>query len=113
MSSKADPIELTLSRREWLQSTLQLSLAGALSLTAAGCKKRDALLCGDPTRLTNEENSLRSSLHYTEESHQSDKVCARCAFFEASAGIACGNCKLLKGPVNPKGRCDSWSAAKK
>jgi hypothetical protein len=113
MNAKTNQSPSLLSRREWLANTLQLSLTGTLYLMASGCQRRDMLVCSDSTRLTDAENSLRASLHYTEESPQSDKVCALCAFFERATGQGCGNCKLLRGPVNPRGHCDSWSAATK
>ena len=99
------------SRRRLLQTVLGLSLAGAVTVIE-GCAKRLALLCSDPAKLSDAENSLRESLHYSEKSEVEGQMCRGCAYF-ASTGNGCGECKLLKGPVNPMGRCDSWSAAKK
>lgn len=113
MSAKTEQIEPTFSRREWLHRTLQLSLAVALSAIAAGCQKSGALVCGDPAQLSDAEKSLRTSLHYTEKSAQIEQVCAGCGFFEGPENAACGTCTLLEGPVNTRGRCDSWHAAKR
>jgi hypothetical protein len=101
----------SISRRSLLTGSLQLTLLGTVGVIAAGCQKTPAVVCANPDSLRDAEMSLRQSLHYTELSPRSEQVCARCGFFEASAG-ACGTCKLLKGPVNPKGHCDSWNAAK-
>jgi hypothetical protein len=111
MISEGDRSTQALSRREWLRKTLDLTLIGVLSLVSGGCHKHSILVCSDPAGLSDSDNSLRESLHYTEASPRSDKVCGRCAFFQLSAANSCGTCKLLKGPVNPQGRCDSWSAA--
>jgi High potential iron-sulfur protein len=112
MHPKTKQMESILSRREWLTRTLQVSVAGTLTVLAAACQKNKASVCADPANLTDAENSLRESLHFTEESTRSDQTCAKCGFFEGTGTSACGTCKLLKGPVNPRGRCDSWSAAK-
>jgi High potential iron-sulfur protein len=101
-----------LSRRMCLGATLGFSLGGTLLAAVAGCQKRGLLVCGDPSHLSDAENSLRTSLHYTEESTRSNQVCAGCGFFDGSSRDACGTCKLLKGPVSPKGHCDSWNAIK-
>ena len=106
-------IKPMLSRRAWLKMTMRLSLAGALSVVAAGCQKRKVLVCSDPARLSDADYSLRASLHYTEESRRSDQECAGCGFFQTSGNNACGTCNLLKGAVNPRGHCDSWNAAKR
>jgi hypothetical protein len=108
---KAKQPDLTLARRAWLRMMMQLALVGAFSVAAIGCRKREVMSCSDPASLTDAEISLRVSLHYSESSAQSDKVCARCAFSEASVDGKCRACKLLKGPVNPMGHCDSWSRA--
>jgi hypothetical protein len=101
-----------LTRRDWLRVTLQLSFGGAAMVLATSCQKRQVLVCSDPTRLSDSENSLRTSLHYSEQAPEPDKACARCAFFN-SAENGCGICSLLKGPVNPHGHCDSWSQLNK
>jgi hypothetical protein len=111
MDRNGEPTGPRLSRREWLRATLRLSLTGALVAALTGCQKRQSGVCSDPNRLSDSENSLRASLHYTEQSPRSDQMCRSCGFFDAPAGNACGTCKLLKGAVNPMGHCDSWSKA--
>ena len=106
-------LEADMSRREWLSKVLGLSLTGGLTALAGGCHKRESLICSDPERLSDAENSLRQSLHYTEESPYESQRCAGCGFFQAAGVATCGSCRLLKGPVNPRGHCDSWSKANK
>lgn len=105
-----DTKEPRLSRRQWLCHTAQLSMAGAVALVA-GCGKRAALVCTDPDRSSDSENSLRASLHYTEASTIEAEVCSGCGFYRTVEDNPCGGCDLLKVPVNPHGRCDSWSRA--
>lgn len=109
MNAKTEFDPCFLSRRIWLRRSLQLCVTGALWAVVAGCHKETALVCADPARLTDQEINLRDSLHYIEQSPDGDRVCGGCAFFERAASAACGTCKLLKGPVNPKGHCDSWN----
>lgn len=102
--------ERILSRRQLLSGTVKLSMAGALAIIG-GCGKSTSLVCADPDQLTDSENSLRASLQYAETSSIKEQVCAGCGFFKQSKNEPCGTCDLLKGPVNPRGRCDSWSKA--
>ena len=39
-----------------------------------------------------------------------DKDCANCVQYVEAAPNTCGGCKLVKGPINPKGYCLSWAA---
>jgi hypothetical protein len=98
-----------MSRRQWLNTSLRLGCAVALPGVLAACGGKSAALCSDPAQLSDAENSLRASLHYVEHA-QRESSCAQCGFFEAPPNAPCGNCTLLKGPVNPAGHCDSWSA---
>ena len=106
--AEVGPSRQAVSRRGYLQ----LSIAGALSVFIGGCGKSKSVMCGDPAKLSDAELSLRTSLHYSEESPEAGKACSGCGFFDAVANNPCGSCRLLKGPVSPRGHCDSWSAAK-
>jgi hypothetical protein len=110
MFSKDASVAVT--RRQWLSTTLQLAAIGSLPLVVSGCGKTSNLVCANPALLSDADNSLRESLHYSEKSPRDDQKCSGCGFFGAEQG-PCGSCRLLKGPVNPMGRCDSWSAANK
>ena len=42
---------------------------------------------------------------------EAGKTCTNCQqFVPAPAANACGTCKILKGPINPKGYCKSYVA---
>jgi hypothetical protein len=88
---------------------IRLPAAGSL-LVLGACGKSDRLVCYDPAKVNAGDASLRNSLHYTESSPHADKSCSGCGFFQAAQPAGCGECTLLKGPVNAKGYCDSWSA---
>lgn len=90
-----------LTRRQLLLRAVPLGLAGfALSRGA-----RAAGSCVQP-----ESESLRASLNYVSASADAAATCAHCAFFTAGpAGGACGGCKILGGPVDSTGHCDSFS----
>lgn len=99
----------TLSRRGLLKEMIRWPAVGSL-LVLGACEKSAELVCSDPDKLTAGEASLRGSLHYTESSPDSQKNCSACGFYAAGAPSGCGECQMLKGPVNANGRCDSWSA---
>ena len=93
-----------LSRRDLLRSA-----AGLLVLsTAAACKgKASPSLCTDLSALQPADTAVRTALGYVEPSTEPGKDCAGCVQFTAapSDAGACGSCKLMKGPIHPKGYC--------
>ncbi len=100
----------SVSRRKVL---VQLSVgAGAMWLTAPilGCaKKASTLKCDDLTGLTPADASQRQSLAYVDASPHADKQCVACQFFQAPPKAnSCGACTLVKGPISPKGYCNSF-----
>jgi len=67
--------------------------------------------CTDVSGLTDQELQMRKNLQYTGSSPHPDKDCTNCALYIPAEGDAsCGSCQLVKGPINPKGYCTSWSA---
>ena len=90
-----------LTRRDLLTRALTLGAAGTAFARAA----RGAESCVGP-----ESESLRASLNYVNPAADAAAACARCAFFTADpSGGACGACKILGGPVDASGHCDSFS----
>jgi hypothetical protein len=94
----------SITRRQVIADAARAVPVAGLALLAA--RTAFAAGCADP------DDSLRSSLHYTEASTDAQKICAACGFFTpgSGGGAACGNCNIFSGPANPKGHCDSWSA---
>jgi hypothetical protein len=104
-----------ISRRTVLLRGIQVPIGGFLAFGLGACGGNDQAgqaagnVCADLDAMTDGERSSRRSLNYQETSPKPNEVCADCAFFHA-AGM-CGTCDMFNGgPVNPKGRCDSWSA---
>ncbi|HNN94089.1 MAG TPA: hypothetical protein PKI03_17550 [Pseudomonadota bacterium] len=97
------------SRRDLLRSA-----AGLLVLSAAvGCKKESKpFTCTDLSALQPAETAVRTALGYVEPSTEAGKDCAGCVQFTAApsdAAGACGSCKLMKGPIHPKGYCKGFA----
>ena len=53
---------------------------------------------------------VRVSLQYVDNSVEAGKMCSLCQQFIPAAPDACGTCKVVKGPINPKGYCKSFAA---
>lgn len=104
--------EKLISRRDLLQKSA--AVAGALAVFggAAACSKQPAaLVCTDTTGLAPADVTVRTTLGYTDVSMEPGKMCSNCQQFVPNATPnTCGSCKILKGPINPKGHCKSWVA---
>jgi hypothetical protein len=98
-----------LSRREVLQRSAAL---GVLAVVGAGCGKEQpkALSCTDTMSLSAADVQVRTSLAYVDSSVEPGKNCLGCQQFVPAAPDACGTCKVVKGPINPKGYCKSFVA---
>ncbi len=95
---------MTLSRRQAL---------AALGLVLLGCR-REALLpaaCTDTTGLSAEQRQVRTTLAYVDSATEPGKDCERCQHYVAATQEgSCGGCKLLPGPVHPRGYCKVFTA---
>jgi hypothetical protein len=89
-----------LTRRHLLFRALPLGVAGIAFARAV----RAADICVGP-----DTESLRASLNYANPGADAAATCARCAFFTADSGGACGACKIVGGAVDSTGHCDSFS----
>ena len=94
---------------------MMLRMAGgasafSLALLAVGCSKEGAQVCSDPSKLSDAEISIRTSMKYQESASDPQKACAHCRYFQAPQQGDCGTCDFLKGPVNAKGHCEGWTA---
>jgi hypothetical protein len=95
-------------RRSVLAPTAAFGLFAALG--AAGCGKDEgaALSCTDTSGLDPDAVALRTgpAVAYADRSIDPVKSCARCQqFLLAASANACGTCKVIKGPVHPRGSC--------
>ncbi len=76
-------------------------------LLPLGCKKNEPVACAEPAG-NPDELAARKAVAYTESTPDPSKDCAKCRHFVGAAD-SCGTCKLLKGPIHPKGSCKVFS----
>lgn len=103
-----------ISRRRFL-GRLGLAAGAGLILPAArfvpapACAD-DELVC-DVSGLTDKQKQTRKALGYVDKSTARGKQCDNCQFFVAAeAEGQCGTCKVVPGPIHPKGYCTAWAA---
>lgn len=101
------------SRRRFLIGTLGIGSAALLELRSRTAKAAPALPHLTPS------NVLAKSLGYTEDAAKVDRAkyptfkpgdeCAKCRFYQGTAGAAFGPCQVFKGfDVNQHGWCISY-----
>jgi hypothetical protein len=107
---KEDPeMRDSLFRRDVLRQSAAVGVMGAFGAAACGKEQPATIACNDTSGLSSADAQLRTTLAYADISVEPGKSCARCMQFLAGpAPEACGACKILKGPVNPKGNCKSF-----
>jgi len=93
-----------MNRRE----VVRLGLAIAVSVPALACKK-PALTCVDETGLSKDEQFARHVVTYVDVSTEAGKDCSNCSQYVKPGGDACAGCKLIKGPVHPRGYCKVYA----
>ncbi len=98
-----------LSRRDVLHNAAAFGLFTVVA-TACGKSEPKGLSCSDTTSLSAADAQVRTSLAYADTSTDPGKACAGCQQFLPGPPDACGSCKVLKGPINPKGNCKSFLA---
>lgn len=61
--------------------------------------------------LSEQEQSIRSSLRYVDQSPIAQKTCANCKIYTLpNNNSLCGGCKIVPGPIHPQGYCTAWIA---
>ncbi len=76
-----------------------------------GCDKgpfATTLSCTDTTGVTPSDLQMRNSLAYSDTSTEPEKACDKCLHFLPGPENACGTCRLVRGPIHPKGTCKSF-----
>ncbi len=84
--------------------------AGAATLLAAACKKGEPSSCNDTSGLSADELNVRTTLAYVDRSTLANQMCELCQQYVPGSPGECGSCKVLKGPVHPKGYCKAFAA---
>lgn len=97
-----------MNRRAAIRSTFALSAAALIPAWALTACKKD-LHCDDVAGLSDADKLTRTNAKYVDETPDLAKQCSGCQQFVPPPGDACGGCKVVKGPINPKGYCTLWS----
>jgi hypothetical protein len=83
-----------------------LLFAGIVGVGASvGCKKSDPVSCAAVGQLSPEEQASRDTLQYVDIAPTRDRTCQQCRQWLPQEEGGCGACKVMKGPVHPKGTC--------
>lgn len=100
-----------ISRRDLLKKSAFLGLAAAVApaIFNSGCGS-EPLVCTDTRGLSQAEVGMRTANAYVDQTADPSKTCSNCNFFETRGDAACGGCKVLKGPIAPRGYCRLWAA---
>jgi hypothetical protein len=85
-------------------ATAALAVVG-VGVGVAGCKKAP-LVCDGLPGIAPADVQLRTTLDYKDTTLALDRLCVDCTLFVAApTEDACGGCKVVRGPINPKGTC--------
>lgn len=85
------------------------SASSANSSAAIVDEKVGSASCEEPAKLSDQEKTTRASLKYTDSSPVNGRTCDNCKLYTRPApGSFCGGCKIVSGPIHPKGYCTAW-----
>ncbi len=74
-----------------------------------GCRAAVPIACIDTSGLTPEDIEPRKTLAYADTAADPAKTCASCKQYLAPPKAGdCGTCKLVKGPIHPRGFCKAF-----
>jgi hypothetical protein len=82
-------------------------LAASGGVALVGCGGGDTLRCDDVSGLSATDADFRRGQGYVERSTRPGRSCETCNFYTTGAA-ACGECTLIRGPINPAGYCNLW-----
>jgi hypothetical protein len=108
-----EPHRKTMIHEKMTRRTVLTVLGSAAFVTplVAACSGGGGNKCEDTSSLTPAELQMRQTLQYTASSPHADKRCENCQPFTAGPDPqSCGSCVIVKGPIDPKGYCNSWAA---
>lgn len=92
-------------RRVLFLGAASIALGGA----AFGCQKSPPATCPQ-AKLTPAEEQVRKTLAYVDRTPDPSKPCVKCLqYVPAAEADQCGGCKLMKGPIHPKGYCTAFA----
>lgn len=94
---------MIIKRRDVLRGIVH-SLTVLPAATALGCG--GSTDCTDTSQLSPQEAQQRTDQNYLDTSPDPQKLCTLCEQYIPAEKSGCGGCKVLKGPINPKGSCN-------
>jgi hypothetical protein len=83
-------------------------LAACLAGSVACCQRSHELgpECETDPQQTEADIRMRATLEYVDMASDAKKACDVCRqFVPAPQADSCGTCKLVRGPIHPKGTC--------
>lgn len=88
------------------------SMSGALKKEVEVMAQHlDSSTCPGVNSLTEQEKAVRSSLKYVDQTPIKSRLCENCKLYTTPLSKAsCGGCKVVPGPIHPKGYCIAWVA---
>ena len=104
-----------LTRRDFLTRSLSIGATGLVAgAVLSACGKKEGGGGGDPcadeSKLSEADKGVRKSSKYVAKSPDPKKLCDNCMHWVPATGGPCGGCKVVKGPIAPKGYCNLWAA---
>jgi hypothetical protein len=114
------------SRRNFLKKSIKGSLglfvfSGLANTVLSSCKKnqpqngplenanKEAFSCPDSDKVSADDRVRRANLKYVDKSPIPSRTCDNCKLYTLPKDSSpCGGCKVLPGPIHPKGYCQSW-----
>ena len=103
------PTSPAMTRRVVLTRAVLLPLAATLAGALSACSHEPS--CNDTSGLSPDDAKIRTEIAaYVDPAQDQAKRCANCVQFVPGAANACGTCKVVKGPISPKGGCKLFVA---
>lgn len=78
-------------------------------MLAVACQAPDVPERCAAAKLSEDEERVRTSLKYVEQSPDKTKWCVDCTQYRPGPSGACGGCSLMAGPIHPRGTCAAFA----
>jgi hypothetical protein len=80
------------------------------ALAAVACEKKEPGSCTSTLGLDQSEIKVRTSLGYQDRGPDPKRHCSDCQQYVQPPSVdQCGSCKVMKGPVHPRGTCNVFT----
>lgn len=101
-------------RRKFVRASLVLITIFGFGGFIYRCRspKKDSTTdpCEDFSGLSQTDLSTRQQLGYIDQSSFSDRNCMNCnLYIKSDETLPCGNCLVIKGPIEDSGYCSVWA----